>query len=57
VTRSCVSMLVRAGHHGKAVTLFTTNEADVTLLRGVANVIKNSGGEVPDWMLELKKPR
>eukprot|EP00298_Acanthocystis_sp_HF-20_P013271 c20276_g1_i1.p1 GENE.c20276_g1_i1~~c20276_g1_i1.p1 ORF type:complete len:364 (+),score=154.26 c20276_g1_i1:68-1159(+) len=45
----------RAGRTGQAITLFTENEGDVTLLRGVANVIRASGGEVPEWMLKLKK--
>ena len=44
----------RAGRTGKAVTFFT--EDDVVNLRSIANVIKSSGGEVPDWMLKLKKP-
>eukprot|EP00299_Pterocystis_sp_00344_P005036 c1635_g1_i2.p1 GENE.c1635_g1_i2~~c1635_g1_i2.p1 ORF type:complete len:567 (-),score=146.50 c1635_g1_i2:47-1747(-) len=47
----------RAGHQGKAFTLFTNNDVDMSLLRGVANVIRNSGGDVPDWMLKLSKPK
>ncbi|XP_028396880.1 probable ATP-dependent RNA helicase DDX52 [Dendronephthya gigantea] len=43
----------RAGRTGKAVTFFT--EDDVVNLRSIANVIKSSGGEVPDWMLQIKK--
>jgi ATP-dependent RNA helicase DDX52/ROK1 len=37
---------------GDAVTFFT--EEDSGQLRSVANLIKDSGGEVPDWMLHVK---
>jgi ATP-dependent RNA helicase DDX52/ROK1 len=43
----------RAGRKGKALTLFT--EADFENLRTIANVMKQSGCEVPEWMLNLKK--
>jgi len=43
----------RAGLPGRAVTMFT--EDDVVYLRSIANVMKASGCEVPDWMLKLKK--
>ena len=43
----------RAGRSGSAVTFFT--DADKTLLRSVATLVKSSGGEVPDYMLKLKK--
>lgn len=43
----------RAGHSGSAVTFFT--EEDAGQLRSVANVICASGGQVPGWMLTLKK--
>ena len=43
----------RAGRKGKAITLFT--ETDVSLLRGVANVMKLSGCSVPDWIMGMKK--
>jgi len=42
----------RAGRRGRAVTLFT--EADVPNLRSIANVMRESGCEVPEWMLQLK---
>jgi len=45
----------RAGRKGKAITLFT--EADFENLRSIANVMKLSGCEVPDWMLTLKKKK
>lgn len=45
----------RAGRRGLAVTLFT--ESDMAHLRPIANVVKLSGCEVPDWMLSLKKER
>ena len=43
----------RAGRAGKAVTFFT--EADAEQLRAIANVMKASGCDVPDWMLRMKK--
>jgi ATP-dependent RNA helicase DDX52/ROK1 len=42
----------RAGRRGQAITLFT--EADMPRLRSIANVVKLSGCEVPDWMLAIK---
>uniref|UniRef100_M4C3Q1 RNA helicase n=1 Tax=Hyaloperonospora arabidopsidis (strain Emoy2) TaxID=559515 RepID=M4C3Q1_HYAAE len=43
----------RNGRKGKAVTFFT--EDDMVHLRTIANVMKLSGCEVPDWILSLKK--
>ena len=43
----------RAGRAGRAVTFFTLD--DVEHLRSIANVVKLSGCDVPDWMLRLKK--
>jgi ATP-dependent RNA helicase DDX52/ROK1 len=43
----------RAGRKGKALTLFT--EADFDNLRTIANVMKQSGCIVEDWMLQLQK--
>uniref|UniRef100_A0A8C6T804 Probable ATP-dependent RNA helicase DDX52 n=1 Tax=Neogobius melanostomus TaxID=47308 RepID=A0A8C6T804_9GOBI len=43
----------RAGHHGRAVTFFTEN--DKPLLRSIANVIKQAGCPVPDYMIGFKK--
>jgi ATP-dependent RNA helicase DDX52/ROK1 len=45
----------RAGRKGKAITLFT--EADFVNLRTIANVMKQSGCKVEDWMLQLKRPK
>jgi ATP-dependent RNA helicase DDX52/ROK1 len=45
----------RAGRKGKAITLFT--EADFDNLRTIANVMKQSGCKVEDWMLQLKKTK
>ena len=45
-------MLGRAGRKGNAVTFFT--EKDIPLMRPIANVVKLSGCEVPDWMLTIK---
>lgn len=42
----------RAGRTGEAVTLFT--EQDLPRLRPIANVVKLSGCEVPEWMLGIK---
>ncbi|KAL8036168.1 hypothetical protein ABFS82_12G139100 [Erythranthe guttata] len=41
----------RAGRSGEAITLYT--EADVPYLKNVANVIKASGCEVPEWIMAL----
>ena len=43
----------RAGRPGKAITLFT--DKDKTLLRSIAQIVKDSGSPVPDYMLKLKK--
>merc|ERR1719411_104385 len=43
----------RAGRRGEAVTFFT--EQDRTILRTIAEVMKNSGCEVPSYMLTMKK--
>jgi len=45
----------RAGRKGKAITLFTQD--DGPSLRSIANVIKSSGCDVPQWMLELRTKR
>lgn len=45
----------RAGRKGKAITLFT--EADFDNLRTIANVMKQSGCEVPEWMLNMKRSK
>ena len=42
----------RAGREGVAVTFFT--EADLPNLRSIANVVKQSGCDVADWMLGIK---
>ncbi|KAL3794839.1 hypothetical protein ACHAW5_004361 [Stephanodiscus triporus] len=43
----------RAGREGRAITFFT--EADFDNLRTIANVMRLSGCEVPEWMLTMKK--
>jgi hypothetical protein len=43
------------GRTGSAVTFFT--EDDIPALRSVANVMRLSGCDVPEWMLTLKKLR
>jgi len=44
----------RAGRKGTAITFFTLN--DVPYLRTIVNVMRQSGCEVPEWMLKLQKP-
>lgn len=44
----------RAGRPGKAITFYT--EDDALNLRSIANVMKSSGCNIPDWMLKLRKP-
>ncbi len=41
----------RGGRKGEAITLFT--EADFEHLRTIANVMKHSGCEIPEWMLNV----
>uniref|UniRef100_A0A1A9X027 Probable ATP-dependent RNA helicase DDX52 n=1 Tax=Glossina brevipalpis TaxID=37001 RepID=A0A1A9X027_9MUSC len=43
----------RAGRTGKAITFFT--QEDTAQLRSVAEIIKNSGCKVPEFMLKMKK--
>ena len=45
----------RAGRPGQAITFFTDD--DKTLIRSVVDIIRRSGGAVPDWMKPLHKPR
>ncbi|KAH6916780.1 P-loop containing nucleoside triphosphate hydrolase protein [Coprinopsis sp. MPI-PUGE-AT-0042] len=44
----------RAGREGKAVTFFT--DEDAPFLKTIANVILQSGSQVPEWILKLPKP-
>ncbi|XP_069683792.1 probable ATP-dependent RNA helicase DDX52 isoform X1 [Periplaneta americana] len=43
----------RAGRQGKAITFFT--EDDTVNLRSIAHVLRESGCEVPEYMLTMKK--
>ncbi|KAH8380454.1 hypothetical protein KR009_010751, partial [Drosophila setifemur] len=45
----------RAGRPGRAITFFT--QEDTANLRSIAQIIKNSGGSVPEYMLQMKKVR
>ncbi len=45
----------RAGKQGEAITYFT--EQDIPRLRPIANVVKLSGCDVPDWMFAIKQVR
>ncbi|KAK2708242.1 probable ATP-dependent RNA helicase DDX52 [Artemia franciscana] len=45
----------RAGRPGRAVTFFT--EEDRTNLRSIAQVMRDSGCEVPEYMLQMKKQK
>merc|ERR1712113_560688 len=42
----------RAGRAGSAITFFTI--ADFESLRGIVGVMRQSGCDVPEWMLRLK---
>jgi ATP-dependent RNA helicase DDX52/ROK1 len=42
----------RAGRKGKAITFFTKDDA--VYLKSVVNVMRQSGCEVPEWMVNLK---
>ncbi|TPX55767.1 hypothetical protein PhCBS80983_g05047 [Powellomyces hirtus] len=44
----------RAGREGQAITYFT--KEDAVYLKTVVNVMRDSGCEVPEWMLQLKPP-
>ncbi|KAJ2070173.1 RNA-dependent ATPase rok1, partial [Coemansia sp. S142-1] len=44
----------RAGREGKAITFFT--KEDAPHLKTIVNVMRESGCEIPEWMLQLKKP-
>ncbi|XP_055526115.1 DEAD box protein 52 homolog [Wyeomyia smithii] len=43
----------RAGRRGKAITYFTKD--DTTNLRSIAQLVKKAGGNVPEYMLKLRK--
>lgn len=43
----------RAGRKGKAITYFT--QEDKPKLRSIANILRNSGCKVPEYMLTIKK--
>ncbi|XP_030378158.1 probable ATP-dependent RNA helicase DDX52 [Scaptodrosophila lebanonensis] len=45
----------RAGRPGRAITFFTQD--DTPNLRSIAQIIRNSGGTVPEYMLQMKKVR
>jgi ATP-dependent RNA helicase DDX52/ROK1 len=42
----------RAGRQGEAVTYYTQD--DLPYMKGVVNVMKESGCDVPEWMLNIK---
>ncbi|CDS00299.1 probable ROK1-ATP-dependent RNA helicase [Sporisorium scitamineum] len=44
----------RAGKQGRAITYFT--KEDAAHLKTVVNVMRQSGCEVPEWMVKLKNP-
>jgi len=43
----------RAGRKGASLTFYT--EVDIAMLKSIANVMKNSGCDVPEWVLDLDK--
>merc|ERR1712226_1172311 len=45
----------RAGRKGTAITLFT--ETDFENLRTIANIMRQSGCKVEEWMLQMKRRR
>ncbi|KAL2933789.1 DEAD-box ATP-dependent RNA helicase 57 [Bienertia sinuspersici] len=45
----------RAGRAGEAITLYT--EDDVPYLRNIANVMSESGCEVPSWIMSMPKAK
>ncbi|KAL9275468.1 DEAD-box ATP-dependent RNA helicase 57-like protein [Drosera capensis] len=45
----------RAGRTGEAITLYT--EDDIPCLRNIANVMVQSGFEVPSWIMSLRKTK
>jgi ATP-dependent RNA helicase DDX52/ROK1 len=45
----------RAGKRGRAITLFTRDDAKN--LKLVVNVMRQSGCTVPEWMLNVKNPK
>jgi len=44
----------RAGKIGKAVTFYTDD--DLVYLKSIANVMKEAGCDIPEFMLEMKTP-
>ncbi|OLY80212.1 ATP-dependent RNA helicase ROK1 [Smittium mucronatum] len=44
----------RAGREGESITYFT--KEDAPYLKSIVNVMRQSGCEVPQWMVELKNP-
>ncbi|KAJ2077768.1 RNA-dependent ATPase rok1 [Coemansia sp. RSA 988] len=44
----------RAGRPGKAITYFTKDDAPY--LKTIVNVMRESGCQVPEWMLKLRNP-
>ncbi|KAI8339245.1 P-loop containing nucleoside triphosphate hydrolase protein [Chlamydoabsidia padenii] len=45
----------RAGRQGEAITYYTKDDFDY--LKSIVNVMRESGCEVPEWMLSMKKAR
>lgn len=45
----------RAGREGEAITFYT--EVDVPYLRNVANIMSESGSEVPSWIMSKPKAK
>ena len=45
----------RAGRQGTSITFFTDDDIEARTVRAIANVVKNSGCPVADWIMQLKK--
>ena len=60
-TTAYIHRVGRAGRGGRegcqAITLFTNDDVNYGLVRPVAQVIKNSGNSVPEWLLQVEPAR
>ena len=43
----------RAGQKGKAITFYS--DKDMAVIRSISNVVRESGGAVPEWMGSLTR--
>jgi superfamily II DNA/RNA helicase len=45
----------RAGRLGTSYSFFTDQDLENQIVRPVANVVKQSGGTLPEWVLTVKR--